>query len=142
VGQVHRKLAALRPTYEITLGGKDVAEVRRHLFTLSANGSPSTFPAPATWRSAATCSATNSRSTGTARRSRRSSIPEVPRVTSGASKARASSAGTRRQDRCFGAATSKAGAVPPRPRDRASQRPAAGTGHSAPDVLRQEPSDD
>jgi uncharacterized protein YxjI len=33
VGQVHRKLAALRPTYEITLGGKDVAEVRRHLFT-------------------------------------------------------------------------------------------------------------
>jgi uncharacterized protein YxjI len=33
VGQVHRKLAALRPTYEITLGGKDVAEVRKHLFT-------------------------------------------------------------------------------------------------------------
>ena len=32
-GQVHRKLAALRPTYEITLGGKDVAEVRRHLLT-------------------------------------------------------------------------------------------------------------
>ncbi len=33
VGQVHRKLVALRPTYEITLGGKDVAEVRKHLFT-------------------------------------------------------------------------------------------------------------
>jgi uncharacterized protein YxjI len=33
VGQVHRKLAALRPTYEITFGGKDVAEVRKHLFT-------------------------------------------------------------------------------------------------------------
>ena len=33
VGQVHRKLAALRPTYEITINGKDVAEVRRHLFT-------------------------------------------------------------------------------------------------------------
>ena len=32
-GQVHRKLAALRPTYEITLGGTDVAEVRKHLFT-------------------------------------------------------------------------------------------------------------
>jgi uncharacterized protein YxjI len=32
-GQVHRKLAALRPTYEITIGGQDVAEVRRHLFT-------------------------------------------------------------------------------------------------------------
>src|SRR5215470_8497202 len=31
VGQVHRKLAALRPTYEITIDGKDVAEVRRHL---------------------------------------------------------------------------------------------------------------
>jgi uncharacterized protein YxjI len=33
VGQVHRKLAALRPTYEITINGKDVAEVRKHLFT-------------------------------------------------------------------------------------------------------------
>ena len=32
-GQVHRKLAALRPTYQITIDGKDVAEVRRHLFT-------------------------------------------------------------------------------------------------------------
>ena len=33
VAQVHRKLAALRPTYEITIDGKDVAEVRKHLFT-------------------------------------------------------------------------------------------------------------
>src|SRR5262245_46626175 len=33
VGQVHRKLVALRPTYEITIDGKDVAEVRRRLFT-------------------------------------------------------------------------------------------------------------
>jgi len=33
VGQVHRKLAALRPAYEITLGGTDVAEVRKHPFT-------------------------------------------------------------------------------------------------------------
>jgi uncharacterized protein YxjI len=33
VGQVHRKLATLRPTYEITIDGKDVAEVRKHLFT-------------------------------------------------------------------------------------------------------------
>ena len=32
-GQVHRKLAALRPTYEITINGKDIAEVRRHLLT-------------------------------------------------------------------------------------------------------------
>ena len=31
-GQVHRKLAALRPTYEITIDGKNAAEVRRHLF--------------------------------------------------------------------------------------------------------------
>jgi len=32
-GHVHRKLAALRPTYQITIGGTDVAEVRKHLFT-------------------------------------------------------------------------------------------------------------
>ena len=32
-GQVHRKLAALRPAYQISIGGKDVAEVRKHLFT-------------------------------------------------------------------------------------------------------------
>ena len=44
-GQVHRKLAALRPTYEITIDGKDVAEVRRHLlapfgerFTIDVHG--------------------------------------------------------------------------------------------------------
>jgi uncharacterized protein YxjI len=33
VGQVHRKLTALRPAYVITIDGKDVAEVRKHLFT-------------------------------------------------------------------------------------------------------------
>jgi uncharacterized protein YxjI len=33
VGQVHRKLAALRPTYQISVGGTGVAEVRKHLFT-------------------------------------------------------------------------------------------------------------
>jgi uncharacterized protein YxjI len=32
-GQVRRKLAALRPAYQISIGGKDVAEVRKHLFT-------------------------------------------------------------------------------------------------------------
>jgi uncharacterized protein YxjI len=32
-GQVHRKLTALCPTYEIAIEGKDVAEVRKHLFT-------------------------------------------------------------------------------------------------------------
>lgn len=33
VGQVHRKLASLRPVYQISIGGTDVAEVRKHLFT-------------------------------------------------------------------------------------------------------------
>jgi uncharacterized protein YxjI len=33
VAQVHRRLAALSPTYEITIDGKRVAEVRKHLFT-------------------------------------------------------------------------------------------------------------
>jgi uncharacterized protein YxjI len=32
-GQVRRKLAALRPTYQISIGGKDVAEVRKHLLS-------------------------------------------------------------------------------------------------------------
>jgi uncharacterized protein YxjI len=32
-GRVQRKLAALRPDYQITIDGKDVAEVRKHLFT-------------------------------------------------------------------------------------------------------------
>jgi uncharacterized protein YxjI len=33
VAQVHRKLVALRPTYQISIGGEPVAEVRKHLFT-------------------------------------------------------------------------------------------------------------
>jgi uncharacterized protein YxjI len=33
VAQVHRKLVAFRPTYEITIDGTNVAEVRQHLFT-------------------------------------------------------------------------------------------------------------
>jgi uncharacterized protein YxjI len=33
VAQIYRKLAALRPTYEITIDGKNVAEVRQHLFS-------------------------------------------------------------------------------------------------------------
>jgi uncharacterized protein YxjI len=32
--QVHRRLDALSPTYEITIDGKNVAEVRKHLFTV------------------------------------------------------------------------------------------------------------
>src|SRR5215467_9636780 len=44
-GQVHRKLTARRPTYQITIDGKDVAEVRRRLlapfgerFTIDVHG--------------------------------------------------------------------------------------------------------
>jgi hypothetical protein len=70
IGQVYRKLAALRPAYEITIDGKDVAEVRKHLFTPSASGSRSTSTTAAPCRSMATCSATNSPSSGTARWSR------------------------------------------------------------------------
>jgi uncharacterized protein YxjI len=33
VARVHRKLVALRPTYEVTVGGREVAEVRKHFFT-------------------------------------------------------------------------------------------------------------
>jgi len=33
VARVHRKLIALRPTYEITVGGQEVAEVRKKFFT-------------------------------------------------------------------------------------------------------------
>src|SRR3954465_6124662 len=33
VARVHRKLIALRPTYEVTVGGQEVAEVRKHFFT-------------------------------------------------------------------------------------------------------------
>jgi uncharacterized protein YxjI len=33
VANVHRKLIALRPTYEITVAGQEVAEVRKHFFT-------------------------------------------------------------------------------------------------------------
>jgi len=33
VAQVQRKLVALRPTYEIAVGGQEVAEVRKHFFT-------------------------------------------------------------------------------------------------------------
>jgi uncharacterized protein YxjI len=33
VARVHRKLLALVPTYEITTGGRQLAEVRKHFFT-------------------------------------------------------------------------------------------------------------
>jgi uncharacterized protein YxjI len=33
VAQVHRKLVALRPTYEISVGGQEIAEVRKRFFT-------------------------------------------------------------------------------------------------------------
>jgi uncharacterized protein YxjI len=67
VAQVHRKLAALRPTYEITIDGKNVAEVRQHPFSPFQERLTIDLPGMATWRSAATCSATNSPFSGTAR---------------------------------------------------------------------------
>jgi uncharacterized protein YxjI len=33
VARVNRRLIALRPTYEISVGGREVAEVRKHFFT-------------------------------------------------------------------------------------------------------------
>ena len=33
VARVHRKLIALRPTYEVSVGGREVAEMRKHFFT-------------------------------------------------------------------------------------------------------------
>jgi uncharacterized protein YxjI len=33
VAQVRRKLVAMRPTYQISVGGEQTAEVRKHLFT-------------------------------------------------------------------------------------------------------------
>lgn len=33
VARVHRRLLALRPTYEITVGSRELAEVRQHFFT-------------------------------------------------------------------------------------------------------------
>jgi len=33
VATVHRHLVALRPTYEVTIGGEKAAEVRKHMFT-------------------------------------------------------------------------------------------------------------
>ena len=33
VAQVPRQLVALRPTYDVSVGGREVAEVRKHLFT-------------------------------------------------------------------------------------------------------------
>ena len=33
VARVNRRLIALRPTYEIAVGGREVAEVRKHFFT-------------------------------------------------------------------------------------------------------------
>jgi len=33
VASVHRKLLAFRPTYEISVGGREVAKVRKHFFT-------------------------------------------------------------------------------------------------------------
>src|SRR5215831_10414225 len=70
VGQVHRKLAALRPTYEITIDGRTWPRCVSTCSHRSANGSRSRSTAQLRWRSTATSSTTSSRSSGTARRSR------------------------------------------------------------------------
>ena len=46
VAQVHRKLAALRPTYRVTIGGEDAAEVRKRLFTPFGDRFPIDVPGP------------------------------------------------------------------------------------------------
>jgi uncharacterized protein YxjI len=33
VAEVHRRLVSLRPTYQISIGGQEAAEVRKHFFT-------------------------------------------------------------------------------------------------------------
>jgi uncharacterized protein YxjI len=67
VAQVSRRLVALRPTYEITIDGHQAAEVRKHLFTPFREQFTITVPAVATWSWPVTCSAMNSRSSGTGR---------------------------------------------------------------------------
>jgi uncharacterized protein YxjI len=46
VGEVRRKLAALRPTYQISIGGEKAAEVRKHLFTPFADRFTIDIPGP------------------------------------------------------------------------------------------------
>ena len=46
VGEVRRKLAALRPTYQILIGGEKAAEVRKHLFTPLADRFTIDIPGP------------------------------------------------------------------------------------------------
>jgi uncharacterized protein YxjI len=46
VAQVHRRLAALRPTYQISIRGDKVAEVRKHFFTPFADRFTIDIPGP------------------------------------------------------------------------------------------------
>jgi uncharacterized protein YxjI len=46
VGEVRRKLAALRPTYQILIDGEKAAEVRKHLFTPVADRFTIDIPGP------------------------------------------------------------------------------------------------
>lgn len=46
VASVARKLIALRPTFEITRGGQELAEVRQHLFTPFGNRFTVDIPGP------------------------------------------------------------------------------------------------
>jgi uncharacterized protein YxjI len=46
VAQVQRKLVALVPTYQISLAGREAAEVRKHFFTLRTAGLLIVGPSP------------------------------------------------------------------------------------------------
>jgi uncharacterized protein YxjI len=46
VGEVRRKLAAIRPTYQILIDGEKAAEVRKHLFTPFADRFTIDIPGP------------------------------------------------------------------------------------------------
>jgi LURP-one-related len=50
VAQVYRKLVALRPTFEVSVGGAEAAEIRSTSSPRSGTGSRSTSPAPTTSR--------------------------------------------------------------------------------------------
>ncbi|WP_405433680.1 hypothetical protein [Micromonospora sp. NBC_00617] len=50
VDTLHRHLVALRPTYEIRIGGEKAAEVRKNLLTPFRDKFTIDVPGPTTWR--------------------------------------------------------------------------------------------
>ncbi len=59
VASVHRHLVALRPTYEITIGGAKAAEVRKKMFTPFRERFTIDVPGPDDLEMRAICSATS-----------------------------------------------------------------------------------